>query len=163
MKTKLNPTRIKLPEKTRREIVVLLNQRLADLIDLGLQIKQAHWNVKGANFISLHQMFDKMAEDQKEFVDAVAERAVTLGGTAFGTLQAVASTTTLGAYPIQIVSGKDHVMALIDSFATFAASARSAIDVAAAAGDADTADLFTGLSRLIDQQLWFLEATSQSE
>ncbi len=80
MRTKLYPTRNDLPEATRRAMITLLNQQLADALDLGLQAKQAHWNVKGPNFLSLHELFDKVATELDELTDELAERAVELGG-----------------------------------------------------------------------------------
>jgi starvation-inducible DNA-binding protein len=54
------PRKSDLPEAARREAVALLNQRLADCIDLQTQSKQAHWNVKGPSFIALHRLFDEI-------------------------------------------------------------------------------------------------------
>jgi starvation-inducible DNA-binding protein len=154
----VHPTSNDLPKKTRRAMCDLLNLRLADAIDLRLQSKQAHWNVKGPHFIALHELFDKLYEVVGEYVDELAERAVQLGGTAQGTLQAVAKHSLLDVYPPAVSSGHDHLKALAKSLAKFGASVRHAIDAAAKAGDADTADLFTEISRENDKQLWFIEA-----
>jgi starvation-inducible DNA-binding protein len=162
MKTKLHPTRNDLREKTRRAMIELLNQHLADVLDLGLQAKQAHWNVKGPNFIGLHELFDKVAEGLEEFTDDIAERAVELGGVAQGTLRVVSKNSRLAAYPVNAVSGKAHVAALSNVLAKFGALVRTAIDTAAGFGDADTADLFTGVSRGVDKLLWMVEAHSQA-
>lgn len=163
MKTKLHPTRNNLPEKTRRAMIDLLNQQLADAIDAGLQAKQAHWNVKGPNFIGLHELFDKVADELEEFTDEIAERAVQLGGFALGTIQVISKNPRLAAYPLDLASGKGHVAALSSTLAKFGSSARAAIDAAGAAGDADTADLFTQVSRAVDKLLWQIEAHAQSE
>lgn len=144
-------------------MTALLNQQLADVIDLGLQAKQAHWNVKGPHFIGLHELFDKTAEELEEFTDGIAERAVELGGTAQGTIQVVGKQSRLRAYPLDITSGNEHVTALSDALATFGTSTRQAIDAASAAGDADTADLFTEVSRGVDKLLWMVEAHTQAK
>ena len=136
----------------------LLNQRLADAIDLGTQVKQAHWNVKGASFIALHELFDQVAEHIEDHVDSLAERITALGGTAHGTIATVSRTSTLTPYPNDITDGLAHVDALSSAVADFGAKVRKAIDESARAGDADTSDLFTGMSREIDKDLWFLEA-----
>jgi starvation-inducible DNA-binding protein len=128
-----------------------------------LQAKQAHWNVKGPNFIGLHELFDKVAEELEEFTDEIAERAVELGGVAQGTVQVVAKRSKLTPYPLDIASGKKHVAALADALAHFGASARAAIDAAAKAGDADTADLFTGVSPGVDKLIWLVEAHAQAK
>jgi starvation-inducible DNA-binding protein len=150
-----------LPEKTRAAMCDLLNARLADCIDLGRQIKQAHWNVKGPNFIALHELFDEVYDVVEEFTDELAERSVQLGGTADGTLQQVAKRTSLPAYPTNASAGETHVAALAKVLSTFGKSVRANIDAAGTAGDADTADLFTEVSRGIDKQLWFIESHLQ--
>lgn len=159
----MNPTKNDLSEEQRTSLAQLLNERLADLIDLGLQAKQAHWNVKGPTFIALHELFDSVAEKIEEFVDDVAERVVALGGIAEGTIGIVGKRTKLAAYPPNITSGRDHVEALSTALATFGKAVRADIDRATELGDADTADLFTGISRDIDKKLWFVEAHLQGD
>ena len=163
MNPKLHPTQNDLREPIRRAMIELLNQHLADVLDLGLQAKQAHWNVKGPNFIALHELFDKVADELEEFTDEIAERAVQLGGVALGTVQIVARSSRLAAYPLNVASGKEHVAALSKALATFGASARGAIDTAAKGHDADTADLLTEVSRGVDKLLWLVEAHAQSK
>lgn len=159
----MNPTKNDLSADKRASLCQLLNERLADLIDLQLQAKQAHWNVKGPNFIALHELFDSVAEETEEFVDTVAERVVALGGIAEGTIIIVGQRTKLPAYPPSITSGRDHVDALSTGLATAGKAVRAAIDRATELGDADTADLFTGISRDIDKKLWFVEAHLQGD
>jgi len=142
-------------------MIALLNQHLADAIDLGLQAKQAHWNIKGANFIALHELFDKVADEVEEFTDEIAERAVELGGFALGTIQIVSKNSHLSGYPLDITSGERHVEALSSALAKFGKSVRTAIDAASDADDADTADLFTQVSRSVDKLLWQVEAHAQ--
>ena len=151
-------TRNDLSQATRTLVVELLNARLADAIDLGTQIKHAHWNVKGANFIALHELFDKIAESVEDQIDTIAERVTALGGTARGTLVAVSRRTSLKPYPEEISAGLDHVEALAAVLADFGQKARAAIEESAKLGDAGTSDLFTGISRETDKSLWFLEA-----
>jgi starvation-inducible DNA-binding protein len=151
-------TRNDLPLGTRTKVVKLLNERLADAIDLGTQVKHAHWNVKGPNFIALHELFDKIAENVEEHIDTLAERATALGGIAHGTLTAVARATSLKPYPQNINEGVAHVKALAAALGAFGARVRAAIDDSTALKDADSADLFTGISREVDKDLWFLEA-----
>ena len=159
----MNPTKNDLSAEQRTSLAQLLNERLADLIDLGLQAKQAHWNVKGPTFIALHELFDSVAEEIEVFVDDVAERVVALGGIAEGTIGIVGKRTKLAAYPPNITSGRDHVEALSTALATFGKAVRADIDRATELGDADTADLFTGISRDIDKKLWFVEAHLQGD
>ena len=163
MKMKLYQTKNNIREKTRVAMITLLNQHLADGLDLELQAKQAHWNVKGPNFIGLHELFDKVAGEVEEFSDEIAERTVQLGGVALGTIQVIRKQSRLAPYPLNISSGMEHVAALSSALATFGASTRAAIDAAAKAGDADTVDLFTEVSRGVDKLLWFVEAHVQAK
>ncbi|HVN44252.1 MAG TPA: DNA starvation/stationary phase protection protein Dps [Steroidobacteraceae bacterium] len=151
-------TRNDLPANVREQVVELLNARLADAIDLGAQSKHAHWNVKGPNFIALHELFDKVAESIEDQIDTIAERITALGGRAYGTIAQVARRTTLKPYPEDIAEGQSHVDALSAALADYGARVRAAIDAADRLGDADSADLFTGVSRETDKYLWFLEA-----
>ena len=157
----MHKTRNDLPKATRAKMIELLNARLADAIDLYAQAKQAHWNVKGTDFFQLHELFDKVAEAVEDGVDELAERAVELGGTADGTLQSVVARTTLAPYPVNAKTGKEHLDRLSRALATYGKNLRAAIATSADAGDADTSDLFTELSRGADKQLWFVEAHLQ--
>ena len=139
----------------------ILNAHLADSIDLALLTKQAHWNIKGPNFIALHEMIDGFRTELDEHVDTMAERVVQLGGTALGTTQTVASATTLKPYPTDIYAIPDHIHALIERYSACANAVRQNIEDTDEAGDADTADLLTEVSRGLDKQLWFLEAHVQ--
>lgn len=157
------PTKNDLSAETRTSMVKLLNERLADCLDVALQAKQAHWNVKGPSFIALHELFDDVADMLRDHSDTIAERATALGGVAEGTVQSIAGRSKLPAYPLTLRSGIDHVAALATSLAAFGKSVRAAIETAEKAGDAGTADLFTGVSRDVDQKLWFIEAHTQAE
>jgi len=148
--------------KRRSELNALMNQRLADAVDLQMQMKQAHWNVKGPNFIGLHELFDKVDEAVESYVDMIAERIVQLGGIAEGTVRVAASRTRLPEYPLAIADGMAHVEAVARALSTFGQAARATIEEANALDDADTADLFTEISRGIDKWLWFVEAHSQA-
>jgi starvation-inducible DNA-binding protein len=148
--------------KRRTELNALMNQRLASAVDLQGQMKQAHWNVKGPSFIGLHELFDKVDEAVEDYVDKIAERIVQLGGIAEGTVRVAAARTRLPEYPLAIADGMAHVEAVARALSTFGQEARNTIDEANALDDADTADLFTEVSRGIDKWLWFVEAHSQA-
>jgi len=152
-----------LPKDARVELIGLLNQRLADSIDLQLQLKQAHWNVKGPHFIGLHELFDQIDEAVEGYVDLIAERIVQLGGIAEGTARVAAARSRLEEYPLDIADGHAHVEAVAKALSTFGHEARKTIDEAEELGDADTADIFTEISRGLDKWLWFVEAHSQAD
>lgn len=159
----MNKTRIDIPENNRQHLVSLLNARLADTLDLALAAKQAHWSVKGPGFFFLHELFDKLAGDVREYADDLAERAEQLGGQAEGTLQQAARSTMLEPYPAELRDGLGHVEALAQRVSALGQRVRIAIDRAGELADADTADLLTGISRGLDKYLWMLEAHLSSE
>jgi starvation-inducible DNA-binding protein len=138
-------TRNNTDSNAKKVSIEALNARLADGIDLALAIKQAHWNLKGPQFIGVHLMLDGFRTELDDLNDKVAERAVQLGATAFGSTQAVAERTKLPPYPTGI----------------YATAVRQTIAETDEAGDPDTADLFTEISRAVDKHLWFLEAHVQ--
>ena len=156
-----HPTRNDLPARTRARIEKLLNERLAEALDLSAAAKQAHWNAKGTHFIALHELFDKLHGAVDGHVDSIAERIAALGGQALGTVQAAARGSSLKAYPEALSDGLEHVAALSDRIADFGARVRKSIRKAAELEDDGTADLLTGVSRDLDQYLWFLEVHLQ--
>ena len=156
--TKLYSIRIDLSVEVRSQVIAILGKTLATTLDLKTQIKQAHWNVKGLDFYQLHLLFDELAGEIEEYVDMVAERVTALGGTPLGTARVAAANSVLPEYPLDAVTGVDHVTALSDRYGAYAAHVRTAIADTADLGDADTSDLYTEISRNIDKRLWFLEA-----
>jgi starvation-inducible DNA-binding protein len=158
----MHKTKIDIDQETRERIVEMLNARLADSLDLKSQAKQAHWNVKGMNFIALHELFDQVATEVEGYSDMIAERVTILGGTAEGTVRVAAQKSSLSQYPMEITEGRDHVDALSSALATFARNTRANVDDADDAGDMITADLFTEVARGTDKLLWFVEAHLQA-
>lgn len=155
-------TSVDIPETKRTALIALLNQHVANLLALYSQSKHAHWNVKGSDFIQLHKLFDDLASDLLEHLDNTAERAVQLGGVALGTVKAASDGASLPQYPLEAVDGHAHLKALSKSYGFYANLARAGIGEANKLDDADTADLFTEISRALDKHLWFLEAHLQA-
>src|SRR6266404_2985936 len=152
-----------IPQQLRLKLNVLANQGLADAIDLQMQLRQAHWNVKGPHFIGLHELFDKIAEEVESYVDMIAERIVQLGGIALGTVRETAERSRLEEYPLTIADGATHVEAVARALSTFGREARMTIQETDRLDDADSADIFTEVSRGIDKWLWFVEAHMQAD
>ena len=161
MKKTLHKTKNGMPEKVRMEIVSMLNASLASVIDLYAQLKQAHWNVKGPEFIALHKLFDEVAEELEEHIDTIAERAAALGGTVLGTIQEAVKNTALSAYPTNISSAKDHLAHLTHNMAIISELAHEHMAEAEELGDMSTNDIYIALDRFLDKNLWFLESHLQ--
>lgn len=155
-------TRIDLSPEVREKVIAMLNQQLADVFDLHSQSKQAHWNVKGAQFHALHDLFEKLANQLADYADTIAERATALGGLALGTVRMAAAHSRLPECDLKVIDSLPTVEALAVRFAALAGHMRKAIELAEAQNDKDTADLFTEVSRGLDKSLWFLEAHLQS-
>ena len=151
-------TRINFPTETIEKMTALLNQQLADIVDLYSQTKQAHWNVKGAQFYQLHKLFDKLADELEDFVDLIAERVTTLGGMAMGTVRMASGASRLPEYPFDNFDSLPSIEALTTRYANLSTTTRAAIETATQYSDMDTADVFTEVSRGLDKALWFLEA-----
>ena len=154
----MHPTHNTLSQNIRAQSIELLNKHLAAAIDLHAQVKQAHWNVRGPGFIAVHELFDKVSTEVENYSDQLAERAGGLGGVAQGGVQLAAERSFLVPYTVGVADTQEHIFAVSGTLAAFGQSVRESIDLAAGFGDADTADLFTEISRGIDQQLWFVES-----
>ena len=155
-------TRNDLPPTYLTQVAELLNRRLADALDLQSQCKQAHWNVKGPQFIGLHKLFDDVYAGVAEYADLLAERVVQLGGVARGTVRDVAEASELDEYPTTIAAGEDHVKALSAAVAAFGSRMRLTIGEADELDDPATADICTEITRGADKWLWFIEAHAQA-
>lgn len=152
------PTQNSLSAASRKKIIAQLAPLLSDAQDLYSQTKQAHWNVRGANFIGLHQLFDSIGAEVNEAVDTIAERIMQLGGSTQGTIRVAAKQSRLTEYPLTVSDSQKHVAALSSAIGQFTTFSRKAIDDTAAAGDAVTSDMLTGITAGLDKQLWFVES-----
>ncbi|MDR3612031.1 MAG: DNA starvation/stationary phase protection protein Dps [Candidatus Obscuribacterales bacterium] len=162
LETHMYTTHIDIPETTRSKVIQLLNVSLAASHDVWSQVKQAHWNVKGKDFYQLHLLFDEVATVVYEQIDELAERITTLGGTANGTTRQAAANSILPEYPnTEKMSEEDHINAVVERLALYGKHLREAIAKTAEWDEANTSDLYTGLSRDIDKKLWFVEAHVQ--
>jgi starvation-inducible DNA-binding protein len=152
------PSHINLPREAREELVELLNTCLATAIDLHWQVKQAHWNIRGRDFISRHELFDDVADHVRKHADDFAERAGNLGGYAQGTIRLAAKNSELEEYDLSAVNGDDHVRVLVDRVSNYASVIRSGIRRSDEVDDPVTTDLLTRILGEVEQDLWFLES-----
>ncbi len=151
-----------LPESARLDLCELLNARLADGLDLHSQIKVAHWNIKGPQFAALHPLFETFALGLAAFNDEIAERAVTLGGRAYGTTRHIAKTSRIPEYPQETSRDLEHVKLLAQRFDIYLESVRSSRVAAEKLDDTDTVDLLTQVVTQFEKHAWFLRASLEA-
>lgn len=155
----MHATPSRLPEPSRVRIATALNAVLADGLDLHASLKVAHWNLKGPQFPALHPLFEEIATGLATHNDSVAERAVTLGARAYGTVRHVAKTSRVADYPQETTRDLEHVRLLADRIEGYLDGVRGARGVAEKDGDADTVDLLTGVATEFEKHGWFLRAS----
>lgn len=152
------PTSIAISQDIRSKLVNTLNVALATTIDLQLQVKQAHWNIKGPQFFARHELFDAVAERLRETADVIAERAATLGGYAQGTVRLSASHSTIPEYNLDAVDGRQHIQVLVSHFATYTKTLRQCLEEAENCREPVTADMYTAALKTAELDTWFLES-----
>lgn len=150
-----------LSPEARSQLSETLNGRLTDGLDLHSQIKVAHWNIKGPHFAALHPLFETFAISLANHNDALAERAVTLGGRAFGTVRHVAKTSKLPEYPQETTRDLEHVKLLADRIESYLQGVRESRALSDKLGDPDTTDLLTGIIVEFEKHAWFLRASME--
>lgn len=155
-------SRIDLDESTRAKLVDLLNKNLANGLILQLQVKHAHWNVRGRSFQFVHELFDELLDRLQVHSDDIAERAAMLGGVPFGTAKRINDLTSIPEYDFEAVTSTEHIRALADRFGAHASELRKAIAQTSELEDAATEDVFTAILRDVEKDLWFLESHLQA-
>jgi len=143
----------------RAQVISGLNKNLAHLLDLANAAKQAHWNVRGPNFQGLHELFDIVANEARAYGDDVAERVVTLGGTAHGTIDDVATGTTFPPFPTDERDWEMLTVALHQRAIGVAELLRAEADEVE--DDLATQDLYIEVLRGVEKRAWMLDAHIQ--
>ncbi len=151
-----------LPEASRKSICETLNGRLSDGLDLHSQIKVAHWNIKGPQFAALHPLFETFAIALGDFNDSIAERAVTLGGRAYGTVRHSAQNSKLPEYPQDTTRDLDHVKLLAERIEKYLDGTKAARESIQALDDSDSFDLLSSIITDFEKHAWFLRASLET-
>ncbi len=155
---RMYPNRVALSDEIKKQVVQVMQERLAEASDMYSQAKFAHWNVKGDNFYQLHLLFDHVAKVIGKQVDPIAERITQLGGVANGTVRQAACVSKIPEYPVETVAGMDHVRALADSLGRYCQELREASDKIDDLGDGPSSDFFNQLIIDAEEQMYFLES-----
>ena len=142
-------------EVLQARLVAGLNQNLASLTDLAVPTSRptGTWSASSSQ---LHELFDQFAEQAREYMDLIAERAVTIGGVARGTIHAAVEGSTLPAFPIEERDEVRLLEELVGRIDTLTADLRQAMDESA--DEAATQDVYTEVVRGIEKQRWMLQA-----
>jgi starvation-inducible DNA-binding protein len=136
----------------RKLLAQPLGSVLVDLLDLNLSLKQAHWNVRGINFYSLHAFFDALASQVSELVDLVAERIVQLGFPAQGGVEDIMQGSHLAQF--ELGSADKMLNQLSQFYVGVLKTVRALIDELSF--DPVTVDILTEVARSLEKQLWQL-------
>ena len=154
----LQRTRHPLQESSRAEVVRALQPIQSGCIELFLQLKNAHWNVRGNSFSALHRIFDEASEDALRFTDDLAERMAILGGEPLATVQKIAAVPQLADAPIGIKNQEEFVKMIVDRLSYYTGMIRDALIVFERNSDPVTSEACVrGLTNL-EKKLWMLES-----
>jgi starvation-inducible DNA-binding protein len=138
------------------DLAFRLNRDLATLADLAAAYTQARWNVMGPGFTALHRLFDRFADETRAYFDLAAERAVSLGGAAHGTVQAAAECSARPSFSMEERDGRGLLHELSRRVERTAEELRRAIR--SSNEDLVTQDLYIEIARGIEKQRWMLLA-----
>ena len=141
----------------RQAVAVELHGMLVDLLDLTLIGKHAHWNVEGRLFRSVHHELDELVNAWRRLADDVAERAVTIGASPDGQVEAIAGATELEALPSGHLSDRQVLKAIGDRLSDAAIRTRQRIE-RVAVDDPVSCDLLVQVAATLEKQLWMVRA-----
>ncbi|MET8786665.1 MULTISPECIES: DNA starvation/stationary phase protection protein [unclassified Streptomyces] len=149
-----------LPEPARAVAGEALQETLVDLVGLSLMAKQAHWNIVGPRFRSIHLQLDEVVATARSYSDTVAERAAALGVPPDGRPETVGSAYDLPGAKDGRLRDTDVVRLMVESLGTAIGRLRTRIDVT---GEPDpvTQDLLIGLTAELEKQHWMFEAENR--
>ena len=153
---------VTIDEAARGQIINGLNDLLACTLDLSSQVKQAHWNVRGAQFMSRHLMFDNLYAHLVASGDLIAERIGQLGGYAKGTVRMASASSTLSEHDAEAVQGNEHVRSLTERYGELGTQLRQQIRACEEMKEPVTVDLCTEVLRNLELDMWFLESHLES-
>jgi starvation-inducible DNA-binding protein len=152
-----SPVTSPLRESDLRVAGPILQATLADMVDLSLLGKQAHWNVVGSQFRSLHLHLDELVGIARQYTDDVAERATAIGISPDGRASTVAEMSGLPGFPEGWTSDTDTVQAVVAMLDALVKRLRQRIDETDKA-DLVTQDLLIEIARQLEQQHWMWQA-----
>ncbi len=150
-----------LPDRERQVVGDALQGALVDLLDLSLVAKQAHWNLYGPRFRSVHLQLDEVVVTARDYADTVAERAAALGVSPDGRAATVASTSGLPAFPPGWTADTVAVDSLVKAFSAVIGRMRERVEDTGSA-DPVTQDLLIGLTAVLEKQSWMFQAENRS-
>ena len=151
-------SKINYSPEVREEVISILNKTIANLTDLKSQYKNAHWNVKGQNFYSLHLLFDRLSDGFDSNIDKLAERLTALGGTVGGTIRQSSYVSILNDSFPQPIDCNLFVLVLINMTAIVQAANIESIDALTRLNDQATLNMLVEVEEILGLHLYLLEA-----
>ncbi|MCC3765465.1 DNA starvation/stationary phase protection protein [Glycomyces sp. TRM65418] len=153
----MTTVRSSLSDEHRETTAKALQGALVDLIDLSLVGKQAHWNVYGKNFRSLHLQLDEIVTWARASADLVAERAIAIGVSADGRASTVAENSSVPRIHDGQISDTEAISLFIEAYGAIIANMRERIEVTDSS-DPVTQDLLIGITAELEKQSWMFQA-----
>ncbi|QFU85649.1 Dps family protein [Amycolatopsis sp. YIM 10] len=151
------PIKSPLSESDKEVTGNVLQATLVDLIDLSLIAKQAHWNVVGKNFRSVHLQLDELVDTARTYTDSVAERANAIGVSPNGKAKTVVASSGLADFPDNWQSDEATVAAIVDILADLIQRLRKRIDETDKS-DLVTQDLLIEITNKLEEAHWMWQA-----
>lgn len=155
-----SPISSPLKDSDKKITAAVLQSTLVDLIDLSLIAKQAHWNVVGTNFRSVHLQLDELVSTARTYTDSVAERANAIGVSPNGKASTVSESSGLSDYPDNWQDTKATVDAVVEILSELIERLRKSIDETDKA-DLVTQDLLIEIAAELEKQHWMWQAQQQ--
>ncbi|GLZ49309.1 DNA starvation/stationary phase protection protein [Actinomycetospora sp. NBRC 106375] len=146
-----------LPDDAKQIVGTVLQDSLADYVDLSLTAKQWHWNVVGTNFREAHLHLDELVDLARTYSDEVAERAAALGVSPDGRAETVAKSSGLPTTDEGWRKVEDVNAAVVETLAALVARLRERIAVTDEP-DPVTQDLLIGQTAKIEEAHWMWQA-----
>jgi starvation-inducible DNA-binding protein len=142
--------------EVRMRSVRLLNQRLADCMDLQLYAKHAQWNAHGPNQDTASELFEQVRAAMEGYAQDLAMRVRRLEGFSEGTARLVAQASSLALHSESVGSGVGYAETLSAALTTFASLTKDAGAQAGGWGDHETANVLRGVFRGVQKEFWFV-------
>lgn len=143
------------------KLVSKMNAYLANQEIMYIKLHNMHWNLRGNGFFTLHAKFEELYDQTAEIIDEVAERILAIGAAPVANLKEALEVTAVKELPNGPISSEEAIRILTIDVEYWIKDSKEILALADEAGDAVTADIFTGYVKEYEKLLWMLKAYAQ--